>query len=222
MSDADHTTLGDLAYRIGFALGELDTKVRGKAGAAARETPAGARRSSGDGGRETATDIEPLLIRATETWLLSRLLRPRPIRWPMAILAGLGATALSDLVRRFETPDAPEEDIDEIAFRYAAGIATASAYAAVLYPRLSGNPLTRGLLFGLVEVLAAPHGGIVVLGRKLAPTLKLPLEGLALPVDDDAGPLAHLAFGAGLGLLYRGGDDPDAEPDDDEPDDDDQ
>lgn len=221
MSDPDNTTLGDLAYRIGYALGELDKKVRGKAGAAAPETPAETGPPSGDGGRETATDIEPLLIRATETWLLSRLLRPRPVRWPMVILAGLGATALSDLVRRFETPDAQSDDIDEIAFRYAAGIATASAYAAVLYPRLSGRPLTRGLLFGLIEVLAAPHGGVVVLGRKLAPTIKLPLQGLALPVDDEAGPLAHLAFGAGLGLLYRGGGDPDLEPDE-EPDDDDQ
>lgn len=90
---------------------------------------------------------------------------------------------------------------------YAAGIATAAAYAALLYPRLPGRPLTRGLIFGALEAVAAPLGGTFAALRRLSPHIALPIEALT-PITGlaDRDPLAPLAFGLALGL-YRGADD---------------
>jgi hypothetical protein len=124
------------------------------------------------------------------------------------LVAGIGATVLSDMVGRALGPesedrdDAYDRDPDALLVRLGAGIALAAGYAALLYPRLPGSPLARGLVFGAMEVAAAPHGGLVRVATE-TPGLKFPLKDLAVPIDDDAGPLANLTFGVALGLLYR-------------------
>ncbi len=92
---------------------------------------------------------------------------------------------------------------------YAAGIATAAAYGAILYPRLPGSPTTRALVFSALEAAASGVGGTFGVLRRVAPGLALPLEALAPPGLHGRGPLPTLAFGLGLGL-YRDGTDDDA------------
>ena len=126
------------------------------------------------------------------------------------IVAGVAATALADLVgRSLENRPASgarpyAENSEELLARFGAGIAIAAGYAALLYPRIPGSPLFRGVTFGALEIVAAPRGGLVTLASS-ARGLRFPLQALATPIDEDAGPLSHLAFGLGLGLFYRNG-----------------
>jgi hypothetical protein len=155
---------------------------------------------------EIRARMEDAIKDAAETWFVSRVLRPRSLSWPAVLFAGLAATTLSDVVAFFTVPGRPnpyDEEPETLVARYGAGIATTAAYAAVLYPRLPGRPLTRGFLFGLLDVVTEPEGGLIALGRRLAPDLHFPLKPFALPVNEDAGPMARLAFGFGLGLFYR-------------------
>jgi hypothetical protein len=206
--------LGDIFYRLGAITGEVDAQLRGKGGAAtagdAREVAVydaetGDVHDLEDDARDT---VENAAIAAAAAWLLARLFRPRPVSWPRVVLAGIAATALADLVGRTaeEEPEPGREphadDPEELMGRLGAGVAVAAGYASILYPRIPGSPLFRGLLFGALEILAAPRGGLVNLAAA-APGVKFPLQALALPLDEDAGPLSHLAFGVGLGLFYR-------------------
>ncbi|MFW5952474.1 MAG: hypothetical protein ACOCVZ_10200 [Gemmatimonadota bacterium] len=204
--------LGDLFYRLGTAAGWLDAQFQGKAGAGTQRPPREvAVYDTGNGEAADIADdgtVSSAALMAASAWLLSRFLRPRPVSWPRVALAGVAAAGLSDFVGRAlaERPQPGDEpyatDSDELMARLGAGVAIAAGYAALLYPRLPGPPLLRGLLFGALEVAAAPSGGLVRLARE-TPGVKFPLETLALPVDEDAGPAAHMAFGLGLGLFYR-------------------
>lgn len=155
---------------------------------------------------EIRAQMEDAFKDAAETWFVHRVLRPRSLSWPAVLFAGLAATALSDVVAFFTVPGRPspyDEEPETLVARYGAGIATTAAYASVLYPRLPGRPLTRGFLFGLLDIVTEPEGGLIAMGRRLAPGLHFPLRPFALPVNRDAGPMARLAFGFGLGLFYR-------------------
>lgn len=207
--------LGDVLYRAGEALGSLEGRVRGDAGPAVLDD------------REVAVDAA---ISAGAAWLVARLLRPRPVRWSRVVVAGVAGALLSEIVGRLQDDSPDPERLPyaanpaELVGRMAAGVAVAAGYASIVYPRLPGSPLMRGLAFGALEIAAAPRGGLVRLAAE-APGLRFPLQALALPVDEDASPAAHLAFGLALGLLYRtsGGDagaGDDDELDDDEIDDD--
>lgn len=212
--------LGDLFHRLGSAIGTLEAQMRAGRGDGGREvavydTESGEVRDLDADMEDTAANV---MVAAAAGWLLSRVFRPKPVSWPRVVLAGLAATLVADLVGRFgeETP-APgrepyAEDPEELFARFGAGIAMAAGYASLLYPRLPGPPLLRGLAFGALEVAAAPRGGLVSVASE-APGIRFPLQALALPVDEDAGPLSHLAFGLGLGFLYRYDDG--ADPDDD-------
>lgn len=141
-------------------------------------------------------------------WVLARLLRPASVHWPRVVLAGIAGTVLADLAATLERREGADErpfppGPDDLP-RYAAGVATAAAYASLLYPRLPGSPLTRGLLFGALEAAASEAGGTFELLRRLSPQLAFPLESLASPGLPPGGPLAGVAFGVGLGL-YRAG-----------------
>lgn len=193
--------LGDLFYRVGAAIGALDAQVRGVTGA---EAPVGTREVAIYDSDET---MENVAMVGAAGWLLSRLLQPRAVSWPRVIVAGIAATALADLVGRtvdHEPGRRPEhpQDPEELLARYGAGIAIAAGYASLLYSRIPGSPLFRGLAFGAMEVFAAPRGGLVSFAAR-APGIQFPLQTLAFPVERDAGPLAHLAYGVGLGLFYR-------------------
>lgn len=210
--------LGDLLFRLGATVGSLESQLRGSNGArggvrrqvAVYDTDTGEVHDLHDEGSDT---IENAALAAAGAWLFSRLLRPRDVSWPRVVLAGIAATALADLVGRVgdddrETERLPyAEDPEELAARFGAGIAIAAGYAAILYPRIPGSPLFRGLVFGALEIAAAPRGGLVALAAK-APGVKFPLQTVALPIDEDSGPLSHLAYGLGLGLFYRYDPDP--------------
>jgi hypothetical protein len=139
------------------------------------------------------------------TWALGRVLHPRPVHWPRAVLAGAAGTALADLAERaLRREDARSahflprlEDLP----RYAAGVATAAAYAAVAYPLLPGSPLVRALLFGALDAATREAGGAVGLLQRVAP--RLPLEALSSLEAPRRAPASALAFALGL-ALYRG------------------
>lgn len=216
--------LGDLFNRLGSTVGSLDAHLRGMmegTGAGGSSAEAG----GPDGLREVAVydpetgevhdidgdyteSMETAALAAAGAWLLSRFLRPHEVSWTRVVFAGIAATALADLVGRTEERSSETDglpfarDPEELMARFGAGVAIAAGYAALLYPRLPGPPLLKGLGFGALEILAAPRGGLMAMAAA-APGVKFPLQALAVPVDEDAGPLSHLAFGLALGMLYR-------------------
>lgn len=215
--------IGELFYSLGSWVGGLtpgdDTHPppdpaatgRGPGGSADEAAPG----SPGDG--DPAEDnglLVNAVLGATAAWAIRRLLRPRSVSWPRVVVAGIGATVLSDLVGMALEPDRAsrdrvyEADPDAVLIRLAAGVALTAGYAALLYPRLPGPPLARGLAFGVLEIAAASRGGLVRVATD-TPGLKFPLKDLAVPMDDGAGPLSNLAFGLALGTLYQPGTDPD-------------
>jgi hypothetical protein len=218
--------LGDLFYHLGAALGGLGAQLPGKHSAATGHSDLDAGLYDPETGN--VADLEndeaglghagELVAGAAGAWLVARVLRPGPVSWTRVVIAGIAATFLADLAARTlddgrggkgasdpagrPAGDAAGDDPETLLRRYGAGIALSAGYASLLYPRLPGPPLLRGLAFGALEVAASPRGGLVRLAAE-TPGLRFPLQGLAVPPDDDAGPLAHLAFGLGLGLFYR-------------------
>ncbi|MEJ2503997.1 MAG: hypothetical protein P8177_11925 [Gemmatimonadota bacterium] len=204
--------LGDLFHRLGSVVGRLEAQVQGAGGreVAVYDTSRGE-------GFEAGQDVEQagnVIMAAIGGWVLSRIFRPAAVSWPRVVVAGVAATLAADLAGRLED-DAPEpgrephaRDAEELLGRVVAGVALAAGYASLLYPRLPGPPLLRGLAFGALEVAAAPRGGLVNMAAN-APGIRFPLQAAALPVDEDAGLLSHLAFSLTLGLLYRYGRDED-------------
>jgi hypothetical protein len=206
--------LGDLFYHLGVAAGGFGPRLTGKHGAGA--SAAGLRHDLPGPGPEDPEDpgdaplghAGGLVAGAAGAWLIAKVLRPRPVSWTRVVLAGVAATFLADMaVRAFDRDRAAgriplADDPESLLRKFGAGIATAAGYAALLYPRLPGSPLARGLAYGAMEVAAAPRGGLVRMAADI-PGLRYPLQGLALPEEDDASPYAHLAFGLGLGLFYR-------------------
>lgn len=207
--------LGDVFYSLGSWVGGLTSdpdedrpRREPRAGAPGRSL---ARRDdpvdAGDPGEDNGFLVDAILGSAA-AWAVAKVLRPRSVSWPRVVVAGLGATLLSELVRgAVEAPpdegaSLPADDPDAVLIRLGTGVALAAGYAALLYPRLPGSPLVRGLAFGVMEIAAAPRGGLAQVARE-TPGIKFPLADLAAPKDHGAGPLSNLAFGVGLGLLYR-------------------
>jgi hypothetical protein len=222
--------LGDLFYQLGTLVGGLGPHLPGKAGAGFSEAPGDAAVYDPETGIVTDGDdplgeARHLAAAAGAAWLASRVLRPRGVSWPRVVIAGVAATFLADLVGRALDPARPQggeagaldADPEVLVRRYAAGIAMAAGYAALLYPRLPGPPLLRGLAFGALDVAASPRGGLAGLVAE-TPALRFPLQELVLPEDEPAptGPMAPLAFGLALGLFYRYEADDEAHDDDDE------
>ncbi len=219
--------LGRLAYSIGYAMGRADTLIEVDDAPAAdptvvqppytgghqndRTTAPGkdyTRQEHWPAPEERGPSAGIALGTLAAGWLLSRLIRPRPVNWPRAVLAGVAGTALAELADSLSHRDAerpiPFPPRAEDLPRYAAGVATAAAYGAQIYPRLPGSPLTRGLIFGTVEAMVADSGGALGLLQRVAPQLRLPLGSLA-EYASERGPAASLAFGLGLGLYSAKG-----------------
>lgn len=190
------STFEKLLFGVGYLLEELDGVASGKGSAALAK---GLEALDPDRDRE----LPAALGLAAAGWLAARVFRPRRVRWHRAVAAGVAATVLEELARRPSGPDAPAHDSHGPVNRFAAGIGAAAAYASVFYPRLPGPPLARGLLFGALRAALAPEGGPVAVAQRLIPELDLPLEHLATPVRPASGLAPNLAFGLGLGLLYR-------------------
>lgn len=152
--------------------------------------------------------------------IAAQLLRPRPVNWPRAVLAGTIGTLLYDAetivesrlaARKFGTTPAGrsaewDDALPGIVARYAAGIGMASFYARYLYGRLPGPPLVQGLTFGALESAARGWGGALTLLSRLSPEVRLPSGYTAIARGTET-PLQalrrHLAFGIGLGMVYR-------------------
>jgi hypothetical protein len=227
--------LGRLAYAAGYALGRADTLLEGDEPSAAEpsaptptaypaappndreatygEEPAAATGTAYEPISEATEDGGQSAVIALGTiaagWLLGRIIRPRPVNWPRAVLAGVAGTALADLTGVFSRQDSERpatfppglEDIP----RYAAGVATAAAYGSQVYPRLPGSSLTRGLIFGTVEAMVAENGGALGMLQRVAPQLRLPLDSLGAYAAPRRSTIASLAFGLGLGLYSARG-----------------
>lgn len=224
---------GRLAYAAGYALGRADALIEGDETSAteplASPTPYPApppndrEATSGEQARprprtviESEVELEEggqsaaiALGTIAAGWLLGRIIRPRPVNWPRAIVAGVAGTALAELADNFsrrdpERPSPFPPSLEDIP-RYAAGIATAAAYGAQIYPRLPGSPLTRGLIFGTVEAMVADSGGAIGMLQRVAPQLRLPLGALGSYALPQRSTIASLAFGLGLGLYSAKG-----------------
>lgn len=205
--------IGDLFYSLGSWVGGLtaaDDPDDGSGGGHTEQPGASRDPTAGDPVEDNGLLVNTILA-GTATWAVGKLLRPESVSWPRVVVAGIGATVLADLVTGALEPagrerdSALEEDPDTLMIRLAAGIALAAGYASLLYPRLPGPPLARGLAFGALEIVASPRGGLVRVASE-TPGLKFPLKELAVPLHDDGGPLSALTFGLVLGALYRPGD----------------
>lgn len=202
--------LGDLFKRLGTTMGTFEAQLRGPTDGGAFYDPESGEVHDLHDLHEVheSETIQNAALAAAGAWLFSRVFRPRDVSWPRVVVAGVAATLLADLVGRLgpQSPVAGREpyadDPEELMARLGAGVAMAAGYAALLYPRIPGPPLVRGLAFGALEIAAAPKGGLVRLATE-APGVKFPLQSMALPIDEDAGPLSHLTFGLALGMLYR-------------------
>ena len=205
--------IGDLLYQFGRALGGLSAHATDPEDDDFEGVDAGTDpeiTAAPDPSQNGADHGQTALVGTALALFLARAFRPRPVSWPRVILSGVAATALADFIgRRFERSTVPgrlpyAEDAGELVARLMAGVAIAAGYASLIYPRLPGSPLVRGLAFGALEIVAAPRGGVLRMATQ-SPGVRFPLQALASPVDEDAGPLAHMAFGLGLGLFYRYG-----------------
>jgi hypothetical protein len=161
---------------------------------------------------------------AAGAWLASRVLSPGSVRWSRAVIAGVVGTLLYDLVGRLDRSARGDMRMDDesglreriagefedadwsaIGARYGAGVALALFYATYLNHRLPGPAPVRGAIFGGLDAAALRWGGILPLLQNLHPDLELPagIGGLSPDVSPDPRAIArHLAFGAGVGLVY--------------------
>jgi len=198
---------GRLAYSVGYALGRADTIVdEPGTGTPVGESPAPRYTIDHEDDLDgLSSSIAMTLGTVGAGWALGKIMKPRPINWPRAILAGLAATALSDLAQILTAPEVSGEEglefppTPEDLPRYATGIATAAAYGAQIYPRLPGSPMTRGLIYGAVDASLSEEGGVLGLLERVVPQVELPLRSLALSPGRRTR-LASIAFGLGLGL----------------------
>jgi hypothetical protein len=139
----------------------------------------------------------------------------RPVSWTRVVIAGVAATFLADLAARTLDDGRGEEGASDrvgrpgettrrrCCERFGAGIAIAAGYASLLYPRLPGPPLLRGLAFGALEVAASRRGGLVRMAAE-TPGLRFPLQGLALPLHEDTGPAGPPGLRPRPGTLLPG------------------
>jgi hypothetical protein len=214
-------------HRLGYAsarIGEALQSARDATSDAAERRAAARDERRPERKREqTGSPGEPVGSLVTTTAagaLVAQLLRPRPVHWPRAILAGTIATLVCDaetivesrlLGRKFSTRTAARRAERETGLRvqlarYAAGIAMAGFYARYLYGRLPGPPLVQGLTYGILEAGTHAYGGPVALLNRLAPEVPIPAYTPA-PVRSDEPLLQllrrHLVFGIVLGMVYR-------------------
>ncbi len=143
--------------------------------------------------------------------LAVRLLRGWPTRrhagWQevaRGAVAGAGATLLREMTAPLLRGrlDAPTFD-EQLGIRLLSGAARGALFGGFVEPRLPGGPLIKGSIYGSIEYLAAPWGGLSTLLGSVAPWSRLPALrrwiGGTEPGEDSF--LEHLVFGMALALL---------------------
>jgi hypothetical protein len=217
--------LGYASERVHQALQGVREAAAGIADRAAATTEELESELEGAWGEDAIEDVKQEVGSLAATTALgviaAQLLKPRPVNWPRAIVAGTIGTLVYDaetLVearlrgRKFGTrthsrPAAADESIATLLARYAAGIGMAAFYARYLYGRLPGPPLVQGVTYGVLESTTRAWGGAMSLLNRLSPEIRLPTgytSGLARGSESPLEALGrHAAFGAALGLVYR-------------------
>lgn len=123
-----------------------------------------------------------------------------------AAASGALASILVDLVRPLLRDDADLPGIDaETAERMLAGLGQGLIYGGVVEPRVPGPALLKGALFGSLEYVVNPVGGLSGILGSHTPQRKIPFVGGLLDSLDgeDRAYLEHLVFGIALALIYE-------------------
>lgn len=116
---------------------------------------------------------------------------------------GAGGSVREGREGPLEAGEAAAEAGRELVQRAAADLVAAAAYAALVYPRIPGPALLKGLAFGLLDAGTGTAGGVVGVLEGLAPRLRFPLARLH-PGGLERDAIRALALGLTLGLVYRG------------------
>jgi hypothetical protein len=169
------------------------------------------------------------VISAVGAALVGRLLdamprqrRPGPIRLLHAAAAGAGAAIVRELLQPVTGVTGDRPLADRARGAALTGSARGLLYGALVEPRLPGPPVIRGALYGCVEHLVSPMGGLITLAGARAPHRSLPFVSALfdeLEQSDDETFLDHVLFGIGLAALY-GARPADVDEDDEEADED--
>ncbi|MDH3272644.1 MAG: hypothetical protein OEN56_15005 [Gemmatimonadota bacterium] len=129
---------------------------------------------------------------------ITRLLR--------AAAAGAVAALLVDLVRpllrdNVGLPSLDRETVEHIL----AGIGQGLVYGSIVEPRLPGPALMKGAMYGSVEYMVDPIGGLSGIFGSRTPQRKLPFVGDLFDGLDEGerAYLEHLVFGIALAVVYE-------------------
>lgn len=227
----EKTGLNDLLYKAGFwaeRLANITAAASGQAAEAAEDAADEMDDAEDDVfdalGEHAPEGLTAFAGTLAAGWIAKRLLEPREVNWPRAVLAGIVGTLLYDLEmavdqrlfgRKFGTiqplGEAVADDEETAAVlgyagHYAAGVGLAALYARYLYGRLPGTPLTQGAFFGALDAATLNWGGVMPMLSRVSPAVKLPLGYAGLSRDPEITAqtlLRHLAYGVGVGLVYR-------------------
>ena len=154
-----------------------------------------------------AAGIGMLVDRVLGSW--GRRQDPGFTRLLKAAASGVAAALIVDLVRPLLQGDTRLPVLDrQTADRMIAGAGQGLVYGAVVEPRVPGPPVAKGVLFGSVEYLADPLGGVGELLGRHAPQNRLPVVGDVLNrlEDHEQQWLEHVAFGIALAVIYGSSD----------------
>lgn len=152
------------------------------------------------------------VIAAVGTTLVGRLLESMPrkrtptvARLLHAAAAGAGAALAREALRPVTSARSTIRPLAERAKGAGlAGAARGLLYGGLIEPRLPGPPIVRGAIYGAVEHVAAPMGGLTHLAGARAPHRNIPI--LSDLFDDlepsDETLLEHVLFGIAMAALY--------------------
>ena len=206
-------------YRVGYTLERAritdprrlrSLSERSAAGNVGSTSPPRPKRVHADGDPPTDEPWETVIMPAAGA-LAGRLLgalarrrRPGLGRLLHAGAAGAGAGVLHALVRPLLSGPGRQRPFAESAGESALrGAARGLVYGALVEPHLPGPAFVRGTLYGGLEYLLAPWGGLTNLAGRSAPHRSVPVLADLLDGDTsrDDGLVEHVLFGIALAAL---------------------
>jgi hypothetical protein len=196
-------------YRVGYAFEKSRTEQR----QVVRE-PTRPHRLRLERSRPRASEELPLdtLLVATAAAAVASLLRPRSEKYGgrstdlmRAGTAGVGAAFLRALIHPWTGGGEDESTLaGSLVDDLLEGAGQGLIYGALVEPRVHGSPVIRGLLFGILEYLVAPLGGMGRVLRAVSPQRRIPVVKELLSGEQRVTrSLAdQVVFGLVLALLY--------------------